>query len=105
MTSPTAVTTAGRVDELAAQVLHEAETCGSSRTRASRGRPLGGRICSLSRHHRYTAGTPLGRTGKAEQVAAVVAFLLSEEASLLSGIDVLVDGGVCAAVRGPVRPQ
>ncbi|MFJ9626517.1 SDR family oxidoreductase [Streptomyces sp. NPDC101175] len=43
--------------------------------------------------------TPLGRTGRAEEVAAAVAFLLSDEAAFISGIDVLVDGGVCAAVR------
>jgi NAD(P)-dependent dehydrogenase (short-subunit alcohol dehydrogenase family) len=35
---------------------------------------------------------PLGRLGEADEVAAVVAFLLSDEASFLSGIDVLVDG-------------
>lgn len=45
--------------------------------------------------------TPLGREGRAEEVAAVVAFLLSDEASFVSGIDVLADGGVCAAMRGP----
>ncbi|MGW3106119.1 SDR family oxidoreductase [Streptomyces sp. NPDC001100] len=43
--------------------------------------------------------TPLGRTGRAEDVAAAVAFLLSDEAAFISGIDVLVDSGVCAAVR------
>ena len=42
--------------------------------------------------------TPLGREGSAEEVAAVVDFLVSESASFVSGIDVLVDGGVCAAV-------
>ncbi|MFJ4632442.1 SDR family oxidoreductase [Streptomyces sp. NPDC088847] len=43
--------------------------------------------------------TPHGRVGRAEDVAAAVAFLLSDEAVFVSGIDVPVDGGVCAAVR------
>jgi NAD(P)-dependent dehydrogenase (short-subunit alcohol dehydrogenase family) len=38
--------------------------------------------------------TPLGRLGQADEVAAVVAFLLSDDASFISGIDVLVDGGM-----------
>lgn len=46
--------------------------------------------------------TPVGREGRAEEVAAVVAFLLSEEASFVTGTDVLVDGGVCAALQNPV---
>jgi NAD(P)-dependent dehydrogenase (short-subunit alcohol dehydrogenase family) len=44
--------------------------------------------------------TPLAREGQAEEVAAVVAFLLSAEASFVNGTDILIDGGVCAAVRG-----
>jgi NAD(P)-dependent dehydrogenase (short-subunit alcohol dehydrogenase family) len=43
--------------------------------------------------------TPLGRAGRPEEVAAVVGFLLSAEASFLNGVDILVDGGVCATLR------
>jgi NAD(P)-dependent dehydrogenase (short-subunit alcohol dehydrogenase family) len=38
--------------------------------------------------------TPLGRFGEAQEVAAVVAFLVSDAASFVSGIDVLVDGAM-----------
>lgn len=43
--------------------------------------------------------TPLGRKGRAQELAAVVAFILSHDASFLTGIDILVDGGVLAAMR------
>lgn len=43
----------------------------------------------------------LGRRGTADEVAAVVSFLVSDEASFLTGTDVLVDGG---AVAGGLHP-
>jgi NAD(P)-dependent dehydrogenase (short-subunit alcohol dehydrogenase family) len=43
--------------------------------------------------------TPLSREGRAEEVAAAVAFLLSDEASFVNGIDLLVDGGIVASLR------
>ncbi|AZG45053.1 SDR family oxidoreductase [Gordonia insulae] len=80
--------------------------------------PAGGRICSISpglidtpqgrqeaadnpRMAAWAEQTPLGRLGRADEVAAVVEFVLSDSASFLNGTDLLVDGGLCAAVRGP----
>ncbi len=41
-------------------------------------------------------GYPLGRVGRPEEVAAVVAFVASDEAGFVSGDSWLVDGGFCA---------
>ncbi len=49
--------------------------------------------------HRLVAAGPFGRVGRSDEIAAAVAFLLSEEASWVSGIDLLVDGAICATVR------
>lgn len=45
--------------------------------------------------------TPLGREGTMIEIADAVAFLVSERASFISGVDLLVDGGVRAALRHP----
>ena len=47
------------------------------------------------------AETPLGRAGTPAEVAAVVAFLLSDDAAYLTGESVVVDGGVLQKVIRP----
>lgn len=41
-----------------------------------------------------TRGTPAGRTGTPEEVAAAVAWVLSDEARYLHGAEIAVDGGI-----------
>lgn len=41
----------------------------------------------------YETRTPLGRIGEASEVAAAIAFLLSDDASYISSSEILVDGG------------
>ena len=42
---------------------------------------------------KFKAETPLGRVGQPEEVANLVAFLASEEASYISGAEILISGG------------
>ena len=48
--------------------------------------------------------TPLRRLGRPEDVATVAAFLASDEASFMSGSEILVDGG-CWISQGTVYPE
>ena len=45
---------------------------------------------------RMTAGIPAGRTGTPDEVAAAVAWIVSDEASYVHGAVIPVDGGIGA---------
>ncbi len=38
---------------------------------------------------------PMGRFGKAEECAGMVAYLISDDASYITGADIMIDGGMC----------
>ncbi len=48
--------------------------------------------------------TPLQREGTMVEIADAMEFLLSDRASFITGVDLLVDGGVAAAARNTVPP-
>ncbi len=47
---------------------------------------------------------PMGRLGKPEEVAGLVAYLASEEAAFLTGANISINGGQHMAARSDHRP-
>jgi NAD(P)-dependent dehydrogenase (short-subunit alcohol dehydrogenase family) len=47
-----------------------------------------------TRRGKLAAEVPLKRLGEPEEVAGVVAFLASDDASFITGADIIVDGGI-----------
>ena len=43
-----------------------------------------------------TALTPMGRLGEPEEIAAAVAYLASDDAAFVTGLELYVDGGYIA---------
>lgn len=50
---------------------------------------------------RSTPRTPLGRHGTAEEVAGLVAYLCSDEAAYITGVEIAIDGGRTLGLRNP----
>jgi len=60
---------------------------------------------SLLHHPRveseYARAIPMGRPGRADEIASVAAFLASDDASYVTGAMIVVDGGLLAATGQP----
>jgi NAD(P)-dependent dehydrogenase (short-subunit alcohol dehydrogenase family) len=61
--------------------------------------PMGAASLERGPGRPYAEWSALGRNGRAEELAAVVAFLSSDDASFISGCDILVDGGLVAGIN------
>jgi len=59
--------------------------------------PLLQRHEGTERYEAMVAKTPMGRLGRPEEIAAVVAFLVSEDSSYMTGSELYADGGWTAA--------
>ena len=51
----------------------------------------------------YVQSIPLKRRGSADEVATSIAFLLSDEADYVTGIDFMIDGGMSAGRTTPTK--
>ena len=49
-----------------------------------------------ARHKAMLANTPVGRLGRGAEIAAVVAFLISDDSTFMTGSEVYADGGYTA---------
>jgi NAD(P)-dependent dehydrogenase (short-subunit alcohol dehydrogenase family) len=115
---PTAVaaTIDGNLDAATAYQLSKAALVRMCRDRAAAWGARGARIVSLSpgliatpmgarefaaqpEKRRLLPLTPLGREGTMVEIADAVEFLLSDRASFITGIDLLVDGGISTVLR------
>lgn len=61
-----------------------------------RAKSSGKQAATLAKH--ITSEIPAGRMGRPEEIGSVIAFLASERASYINGVNLLVDGGMTRGV-------
>ena len=54
---------------------------------------------------RWAAGIPMGRSAHPSEIASVIAFLLSDDASFMTGSIIVADGGLTAYTGQPRSPS
>ncbi len=57
---------------------------------------VGGKAAADAMFEQLAAGIPLGRVGQPDEIAKAVAFLASDDASYVNGVELFVDGGMVA---------
>ena len=74
----------------------EIDALGETSPSARREFPVGAELghTKTEVRQRVAAATPLGREGQASEVAALVAYLASSDASLINGACVDINGGI-----------
>jgi NAD(P)-dependent dehydrogenase (short-subunit alcohol dehydrogenase family) len=61
--------------------------------------PLNQKLRDAGAERKWVDRIPLGRYGQPAEIAAACAFLASDDASYITGFDLVVDGGVSSVLR------
>ena len=59
---------------------------------------------ALARYEAMSKRSPLRRAGKPDEIAGVIAFLVSEDASFVTGAALVVDGGLSVQLQDSLEP-